>query len=295
MSNPSNPSNPNNHLAVAGSERAPMAGAREIGPANPEEVVEVTIRLRSRQGKQPAVSAEEFRKPVRSRKLLTREEFTQAHGAEQGHMARVEKFAQDHHLKVIETSAARRTVIVSGTVTEVNRAFGVELEKYQHATGEYRGRTGKIHVPAELHDVIEGVFGLDNRPQAKPHFRRLHGRGGARAAAVNLSYTPVEVASLYDYPAGVDGTGETIGIIELGGGFEAADLSAYWSQLNLAKIPTVTALGVGRGRNRPTGDPNGPDGEVMLDIEVCGATAPGANIVVYFAANTDAGFLTSPA
>lgn len=293
MSNPSNPSNPNNHLAVAGSERAPMAGAREIGPANPEEVVEVTIRLRSRQGKQPAVSAEEFRKPVRSRKLLTREEFTQAHGAEQGHMARVEKFAQDHHLKVIETSAARRTVIVSGTVTEVNRAFGVELKKYQHATGEYRGRTGKIHVPAELHDVIEGVFGLDNRPQAKPHFRRLHGRGGARAAAVNLSYTPVEVASLYDYPAGVDGTGETIGIIELGGGFEAADLSAYWSQLNLAKIPTVTALGVGRGRNRPTGDPNGPDGEVMLDIEVCGATAPGANIVVYFAANTDAGFLNA--
>jgi kumamolisin len=34
----------------------------------------------------------------------------------------------------------------------------------------------------------------------------------------------------------------------------------------------------------------GEDGEVMLDIEVAGAVAPGAHIVVYFAPNTDQGF-----
>jgi kumamolisin len=110
---------------------------------------------------------------------------------------------------------------------------------------------------------------------------------------VNLSYTPAQVASLYQYPASVDGTGETIAIIELGGGFDPSDLTAYWSQLNLAKAPAVTAVGVGNGSNSPTGDPSGPDGEVMLDIEVCGAVAPGANIVVYFAENTDAGFLNA--
>jgi kumamolisin len=48
---------------------------------------------------------------------------------------------------------------------------------------------------------------------------------------------------------------------------------------------------VDHGKNHPTGDPNGPDGEVMLDIEVVGAIAPGAHIAVYFAPNTDAGFL----
>jgi kumamolisin len=43
-------------------------------------------------------------------------------------------------------------------------------------------------------------------------------------------------------------------------------------------------------RNTPGQDPNGADGEVLLDIEVIGALAPKAGIVVYFAPNTDAGF-----
>jgi len=55
----------------------------------------------------------------------------------------------------------------------------------------------------------------------------------------------------------------------------------------------VSAVSVGKGSNNPTGDPNGPDGEVMLDIEVAGSIAPAAKIVVYFAENTDAGFLNA--
>jgi kumamolisin len=47
---------------------------------------------------------------------------------------------------------------------------------------------------------------------------------------------------------------------------------------------------VGGGKNHP-GNPNGADGEVMLDIEVAGSVAPGARIVVYFAPNTDQGFV----
>jgi kumamolisin len=137
------------------------------------------------------------------------------------------------------------------------------------------------------------VFGLDNRPQAKPHFRRRHARAGARAATVNVSYTPVQVATLYDYPTSVDGTGECIALVELGGGFNPTDLNNYWSQLNLSKTPTVSAVSVGNGSNSPTGDPSGPDGEVMLDIEVAGSIAPGARIVAYFAENTDAGFLNA--
>jgi len=76
----------------------------------------------------------------------------------------------------------------------------------------------------------------------------------------------------------------------LGGGFRPADLSAYFSGLGLAS-PAVTAVSVDHGTNSPTGDANGPDGEVMLDIEVVGSIAPQANIAVYFTPNTDAGFL----
>jgi len=286
-------STPKKRLPLAGSERAPMDGAREIGPANPNETVDVTIRLRSRAGKKPIVSADTYTKPIEKRTILSRKEFEQRHGADPESIARVETFARQHKLTVKEKSPGRRTVILSGTVSAVNEAFGVELKEYDHPTGKYRGRTGSIHLPAELHDVVEGVFGLDNRPQAKPHFRRRRGLAGARADSVNLSYTPPQVAALYDFPTGVDGAGECIALIELGGGYKTTDLSSYWSQLKLTATPAVSAVSVGNGSNNPTGDPNGPDGEVMLDIEVAGSIAPGAKIVVYFADNTDAGFLNA--
>jgi kumamolisin len=276
-------STPKNRVPIAGSERAPLEGAREIGPANPNETVDVTIRLRSRAGK----------KPIAERTALSRKEFEQRYGADPESIARVEAFAREHKLTVKEKSAARRTVIVSGPVSAVNQAFGVELKEYEHPAGKYRGRTGSIQLPAELQDVVEGVFGLDNRPQAKPHFRRRRERAGAPADASSLSYTPPQVATLYDFPTGEDGTGECIALIELGGGYNPTDLSNYWSQLSLSKTPTVSAVSVGNGSNSPTGDPDGPDGEVMLDIEVSGSIAPGARIVAYFAENTDAGFLNA--
>src|SRR5262249_27281604 len=55
--------------------------------------------------------------------------------------------------------------------------------------------------------------------------------------------------------------------------------------------PTVTAISVDGAQNAPTGNASGPDGEVVLDIEVAGAVAPGAHIAVYFAPNSAQGFL----
>ena len=286
-------STPKNFLPLAGSERTPLAGAREVGPSDPNERVDVTLRLRSRTGKKPPIDPHEFTKPVAQRTIISRKEFEQSHGADAKDIARVESFAREHKLMVKERSAARRTVVLSGTVAAMNEAFGVELKEYEHPGGRYRGRTGQVLIPPDLQDVIEGVFGLDNRPQAKPHFRRRHERAGARAATVSSSYTPIQVATFYDYPTDVNGSGECIALIELGGGYNPTDLSAYWSQLKLSKQPSVSAVSVGNGSNSPTGDPNGPDGEVMLDIEVAGSIAPGAKIVAYFAENTDAGFLNA--
>ena len=279
------------HVALVGSERSPMAGAREVGPANPDERLEVSVRLWSRAGKKPALSAEALAQPLEQRKLLTRDQLEKQHGADPASIRQIEAFAQAHGLSVVEASAARRTVVLSGTVSAMNKAFGVELKQFEHPNGTYRGRTGPVQIPAELQDTIEGVFGLDNRPQAKPHFRRRKDSDGARAHASSVSYTPLQVATAYNFPAGTDGTGECIALIELGGGYKPTDLTSYFKQLNLSTTPTVSAVSVDHGKNQPTGDANGPDGEVMLDIEVAGAVAPGAKIVVYFAPNTDAGFL----
>jgi kumamolisin len=137
---------------------------------------------------------------------------------------------------------------------------------------------------------VEAVLGLDDRPQAKPHFR-LHAKksaGAAAPAAAPISYSPRQVAQLYQFPLDVNGAGETVGIIELGGGFKPADLKTYFASLNLPE-PNVIAVSVDNGKNKPT-NANSADGEVLLDIEVVGAVAPGAKIAVYFAPNTSKGF-----
>jgi kumamolisin len=159
-----------------------------------------------------------------------------------------------------------------------------------HAGGTYRGRTGGIYLPAEWDGVVEAILGLDNRPQARPHFRTRPPLGNiVRHAATPMSFTPPQVAALYGYPAG-EGAGQCVALIELGGGYRPSDLGTYFGGVDVA-APTVTAVSVDHATNSPTGDADGPDGEVMLDIEVVGSIAPGARIAVYFAPNTDAGFL----
>ena len=119
--------------------------------------------------------------------------------------------------------------------------------------------------------------------------RRIFGWRKPIPRATSVSYTPLQIAKAYSFPSG-NGAGQTIGIIELGGGYAQSDLQTYFTGLKLA-VPKVIAVSVDGAQNAPTGDPNGPDTEVALDIEVAGAVAPGATIVVYFAPNTDAGFL----
>jgi kumamolisin len=100
----------------------------------------------------------------------------------------------------------------------------------------------------------------------------------------------VQVAQLYQFPTGATGAGQTIALIELGGGYQQSDLTTFFSNLGITP-PQVTAISVDSATNQPTGDPNSSDAEVLLDIEVSGAVAPGAAIAVYFAPNTSQGFL----
>ena len=188
-----------------------------------------------------------------------------------------------------QKDAARRTVWLSGTVADFSKAFEVKLQQFDHPNGAYRGRTGPIHIPADLEDVVTAVLGLDNRPQAEPRFQILEESAGfADVRASGVSYSPCDVAKLYNFPAGADGSGQCIGIIELGGGYRPDDLRTYCRQLGLS-LPNVLVVSVDGGHSRFI--PSQSDMEVMLDVEVAGAVAPQAKIVVYSAANTDKGFL----
>ncbi len=278
------------YVALPGSQREPMPGATRKRPCDPEESVQVTVVIRQRRLSQHEKPLEEL---IAGGERLTRSEYEAHYGADPKDVAEVEAFAQAHHLKVAGVDLAARTVLLSGTAAAFREAFQVDLAHYEGPQGTYRGRTGRVHIPAHLQSVIVAVHGLDNRPQARAHFRvRSTARHTATSHASNaVSYTPLQVAELYDFPAGVNGQGQTIGIIELGGGYTQSDLNTYFSGLGISPAPSVSAVSVDGAKNQPTGSASGPDAEVMLDIEVAGSVAPGAKIAVYFAPNTDAGFL----
>jgi kumamolisin len=269
-------------VQVPGSERTLPSGHVRVGDVDPNGNVEVTVYLAHRVT--PDWVDEEARRPPGSRRRISRPEWAQAHGAHPDHVNAVCRFAEDHGLVVGRTDEARRQVKVMGSVGAVGDAFGAHFEgMYAPAEGApaYRGRSGPLTLPEDLGAFVEGVFGLDDRPVARPQIRF------AQAAAI--AYTPPQVARAYGFPSDADGSGETVGIIELGGGYREADLTTYFEELQIM-APSVTAVPVDGGSNNPGADPNA-DGEVMLDIEVVGSVAPGARIVVYFSPNTDQGFL----
>jgi kumamolisin len=264
-------------VPLPGSGRSP-AGTR-VGDVPEDEIMEVSVILKP---KTPMVE------PQTGGAAIAREEFAARYGADPGDIDQVKAFAKEYNLTVTEVAPERRTVKLEGTAADMSKAFDVPFERYALDGTQYRARTGAVNVPAEMAGSIEAVLGLDNRPHVKPHFR-LHGaRAPQPDTPAAVSYTPRQVAQLYQFPLDVDGTGQTIGVLELGGGYRPADLQTYFSSIGV-KEPTVISVSVDKGKNAPT-NANSADGEVLLDIEVAGAVAPGARIVVYFAPNTTNGF-----
>jgi len=258
-----------------------MAGSNKTRPVDKNEPVHVTVVLQRRNQLQPTESfAFTDRETTR---YQTREELGQIHGASPNDLALVEAFAHEFGLTVSGRNANQRTVCLSGTAENMQRAFETTLAYYDGPHGTYRGRTGTLTLPQELQTAVTAVLGLDTRPVAKPHVRMA-----SSSATPTGGMTPLQVAQLYNFPTGMNGSGQCIGIIELGGGYKTTDLNTYFKNLGL-KAPTVKAISVDGGMNKPGVDQNA-DGEVMLDIEVAGCIAPGATICVYFAPNTDQGF-----
>jgi kumamolisin len=272
------------HVDLPGSERRAVRNATRGSAIDSDERFEVTVRLRRNKALPTSFS---HHAPGKKPPPLTRAEYVANHGASDGDLAAVAKFASEYGLVVTQSSKAQRSVVLSGTASAFEKAFDTQLHHYVHDSGTYRGRVGAVRIPATLKDVVVGVFGLDNRPFARPHFQRVSGKSAA--AKESASFNPTDLARLYTFPTGLDGSGQTIGIIELGGGYRPSDLATYFRAINVNVTGSIAAVSVDGGKNQPGGN---ADAEVMLDIEVASAIAPGADIAVYFAPDaTDRGFL----
>ena len=269
-------------MELAASHRRPLPRSEVLGPADPDERIHISLYLRRRQNLPADVTTGSRR--------LTRDELRTQYGAHPDDIEHVRETLVRYGIELVDADPGARRMVVVGTLSAFCEAFGTSVSRVRTAHPQspdgviHRYRTGVLMLPNALSGVVTAVLGIDDRPQARAHYRYLP------AASAASSYTPVQVGAAYGFPADVDGSGRTLAIIELGGGFAQSDLDTYFGDLGIA-VPTVTAVPVDGGANNPTGDPNGADGEVLLDIEVAGALAPGAVQAVYFAPNSDQGFV----
>ena len=180
------------YKTIKGSERRPGPTAKLLGPADAAETFTVTIVLRRRTDGPPLPALEHFLSaPPEERQRMAPDEFAAKYGASPDDIAKVVQFASAEGLKVVETSAERRTVILSGNVAQMSKAFRVELGRYEHEvirrrgekpqTETYRGRDGVIQLPAD-EPIVVGVFGLD---AAESRSTTAHGSPNTVPLSVN--------------------------------------------------------------------------------------------------------------
>jgi kumamolisin len=282
------PDESQNLVELPGSARTRLEAATPAGQLDTSERAVLTLVLRRR----AEIPVEIVEGPT----VLTHDELRDQYGADPADVDLVGQTLGALGLEVTVVHASTRRVKVAGTIGALSSAFGVTLQQVSSPdpkTGAdvmHRYREGPLFVPAALDGVVLAVLGLDTRPQARPHFRPL-GDAPDAAAARGSTYPPNQVADIYKFPAGTTGAGQTIAVIELGGGFATSDLDTYFGGLGIA-VPSVSAVSVDGASNAPGSDPNGADVEVALDVDVIGAAAPGAAQVVYFAPNNgDQGFV----
>src|ERR1700761_3057956 len=171
-----------------------------LGPVAPDETLEITLQLRR----------------AASSQALTLD------------LEAVAQFARDSGLRTTGAHCSTRRMYLRGPARHMSQAFGATLRRYQSTGAIYFARCGHIHVPPHLAGVVTGVWGLDQAPLSGCNFS---------AGSATSCLTPPDVAALYEFPRERDASGQTIGILAFGGGFNPADIDRYFAALGASFAP----------------------------------------------------------
>jgi kumamolisin len=275
------------YTPLKGSEHQHPAHHKSLNPTSGDETVTVTMILRRKPGGPKMRGLDDFAaRRGMAHAASTHAKYASDHGADPKELEQVAAFAQSHGLRVVESHQGRRSVVVSGTVAAINKAFDVTLRDYDSPRGKYRGHEGSVALPHALAGIVEAVSGLDNRQVPARHYAARHRPAVGLDPPNTKPLTPLQVAQLYSFPTG-NGAGQTVGIYEM----QTQEGSAGYTAQDLA----LTMQAMGGGLTPPTpidvavdgvGNAGVSDGETVLDITVSSAIAQGAKIAVYFTGGT---------
>jgi len=237
-------------------------------------------------------------------KFLTADQFAARFAPAAADVAKVVASLSKYGLVAERTSAT--TLKVTGLSADMERAFAVSLHSYEvPAHGNAKGYTyhaplTRATIPPEISASVAAVVGLDSRPSLSPRYdlvpqslQRVKPTVRAGVSGNPPGFlTVTDFANQYDvqplYGKGVTGSGRTLAIATLAS-FTPSDAFAYWSALGLSVNPSrIQIVNIDGGPGAPS-DASGSI-ETTLDVEQSGGIAPGANIIVYQAPNTNQGF-----
>jgi kumamolisin len=286
----------------------------DMGASHPDQAMNVTLvfGLHHQDALEKYIYSTVTRGNPAYHHFLTTAQFAERYGATAGEIAQVQAFLKQQGLRQVELLPNHLAIKVRGTVGQFDAAFHTSIHDYRNSAGvTFHQPNATPTLPAALAGTLVVASGLSSEARYQSHrvSAILPPRPGpaalARSAAAPAvactgnptatctigEFTVGDVANRYNinplYKAGVDGRGSTIGIATLAD-FVPADAYTYWRTIGLRVKPhRITQVHVDGGG--PLGGPDG-SGETSLDVEQSGGLAPCANIIVYDAPNTDAGF-----
>jgi len=296
--------------------RASMPSAIDLGAAQNiagENQITATVSLKLRNSGQleSLLQALYEKGNPQYRHFLSTREFADRFGPGAATIAQVTHHFQAAGFTVTESATAQ--LKVTGSAAAMQREFAVQLHGYEVPASadapayRYHAPLGPLQVSAVIADSVESVLGLDTRARYYPHavygtpMHAVPATVPAKNGAPNATNTPdppglwtvTDFTQYYDvdplYLKGVNGRTQTIGIMTFAS-LTPSDVFAYWSALGLnVSSSRLTQVSVGGGSGPPS-DASGSD-ETTLDVEQSGGIAPGAQILVYEAPNTNAGLV----
>lgn len=280
-------------LAQAGNDRGPM---NESTPA--ERLLLVLNRPREREA-----AFQQFLKDAHMpgtaswHKWLTPDQIGERFGPADADVEAVTQWLEAEGFRVARVSKAKRLVEFSGTVGQVNAAFGTRIDEYMVNGELHHANATGLTIPKALAAIIGAVAPLDDfsRPapqvvvKGKGEYSGLDRRfepeftGPMGSSAPFYALAPADFATQYDLGplmnSGVTGTGVTIGIINASN-IDLNLAAAYRSVFGLPANPVQVVI--------DGGDPgeNSSATEAYLDVEMAGAAAPGATVNLYISAGS---------
>ena len=281
------------------------------GVAASTDVKSITISLavRNKAALDAAVAAVADPKNANFRKFITPAQFAATYGQTPAAVAQVVSYLQSKGFTITQVHANNLLISARATNAQIAAAFGSPVHTYALGASTWQAPAAKPVMPAAISAIATGVTGLSTRSSfhshaaAIPHAGALAGDAvqptvvpnGAIATDTPGSYTVGDVAAKYNvnplYAKGLTGAGKTIGIATLAG-YNQSDAFAYWDAVGLTVDPNrITDVAVDGGPLAKDGPGSEGAGETTLDVEQSGGLAPGANMRVYLAPNTDSGFI----